>query len=102
LGEGFYLREERFRQAIRLHMLAFVLAVVLTWYALNPAPGSMTGTKRDEGQPDEERRETRSPSGLNCDSVRTEANATETASDPFLSVGQTIDDLEWPEVINVR
>jgi hypothetical protein len=102
LGEEFFMREERFRQAIRLRMLAFVLALILTWYALNPAPGSMTGIKRDEGQPDEKRREARSPSGLNCDSVWTGANATETSSDPFLSAGQNIDELEWPEVIDVR
>lgn len=96
------MRDERFRQAIRLRMLAFVLALILTWYALNPAPSSMTGVKRDEGQPDKKRREARSPSGLNCDSVWTKANATETTSAPFLSAGQNIDDIEWPEVIDVR
>jgi hypothetical protein len=102
LGEEFFMREERLRQAFRLRQLTLVLALALTWYAVNPAPGSMTGTKSDGRQPDEKCRKARSLSGLNCDSVWTEANATEAASDPFLSAGQNIDDLEWPEVIDVR
>jgi hypothetical protein len=96
------MREERIIRVIRLQLLAFVLALALTWYASNPAPGSMTRGKRDEGQPDEKRREAKSPSGLNCEPVWTEGNVTESALDPFSSAVENIDDLEWPEVIDVR
>lgn len=96
------MREERIRQAIRLRLLALVLAFALTWYAINPAPGSVTKIKRDEGQPDEKRREARSPSESNRAPVWTGANAKKSALDPFSSTGGDTDDLEWPEVIDVR
>lgn len=96
------MREETFRQVIRLRMLALVLALALTWYAINPAPGSMAPIRRDEGEPDEKRREARSPSQLNCEPVWTVGTATKSASDQFSSAGEDIDDLEWPEVIDVR
>jgi hypothetical protein len=96
------MREETFRQAFRLRMLALVLALALTWYAINPAPGSPTPLRRDEGRPDEKRREARSLPGVNCDPVWTQANASESPSDPTLCAVENPDDLEWPEVIDVR
>jgi hypothetical protein len=97
-----FMREETFRRAIRLRMLALVLALALTWYAINPAPGSPTPIRRDEGQPDEKRREARSLSGVNFDPVWTRTDASESPSDPFSSAFENLDDLEWPEVIDVR
>lgn len=96
------MREERLRQVIRLKLLALVLALALTWYALNPAPGSITAIKRDEGQPDEKRREAKSPSQLSCEPLWTVGTTTESALDPFSSASEKIDALEWPEVIDVR
>lgn len=96
------MREERLRRAIRLRLLTLVLAIALTWYAINPAPGSMTGIRRDEGQPDEKRREARSPSQLNGEPVWIGETATKSILDPFSSVVEDTDDLEWPEIINVR
>jgi hypothetical protein len=95
------MREETFRQAFRLRLLALVLAFALTWYAINPAPGSPTPIRRDEGQPDEKRREARSLSGVNRDPVWTRADATVSPLDPSSSAFENPDDLEWPEVIDV-
>ena len=95
------MREETFRQAIRLRMLALVLALALTWYAINPAPNSPTPIRRDEGQPDEQRREGKSLSGASCDPVWAPANAKESPLDLSLSAVENPDDLEWPEVIDV-
>lgn len=94
------MREEGFRQAIRLRLLALVLALALTWFALNPAPGSVTKIKRDEAPPDEKRRQARSQTGVNCDPGWTETRAPESALDSFSFTGANIDNLEWPEVID--
>lgn len=98
-GRVFFMREERFRQAIRLRLLAFVLALALTWYAMNPAPGPIYRGTRDEGQPDENRREVKPTFGANCRLAVTEAgvggshvNSQACAEGPG--------ELEWPEFID--
>lgn len=93
------MREERFRQAIRLRLLAFVLALALTWYAMNPAPGPVYRGTRDEGQPDENRREVKPTFGANYHPAGMEAglggspvNSQACADGPG--------ELEWPEFID--
>jgi hypothetical protein len=80
---------------MRLRLLALVLALALTWYAINPAPGSMNGIKRDEGWPDEKRREEKPPSRIGYDFGGKGASMTESDADPVP------EDLEWPELIDV-
>lgn len=96
------MREGQDIGTIRLRLLALVLAVALTWYARDPAPGPMRRVKRGGGRPGEERREPKSPTASDREPVRMGADALKSAPDPLSSADQDIDDLEWPEVIGVR
>jgi len=90
--------EERLKRAVRLRLLALVLAVALTWYTLNPAPGSVRSVVSEEEQPDERRREVKSRvAGFESNAM--EPVMFESVSDPAV---ENIDDLEWPEVIEVN
>jgi len=91
------MTKERFRQVINLQLLALVLALALTWYAMNPTARSQCPAKRSEEHPDEKRREEKSPMriGYNLDVI--EAFAMKQAVDP--AAVKDIEDLEWPEVI---
>jgi hypothetical protein len=96
------MSEERLKQAIRLRLLALVLALALTWYVTNPAPAPVRWVKRDEETPDEERRVTNSPAGAG---YRIELTGTDammpTVSSSASAPEADIEDLEWPEVIGV-
>ena len=91
--------EERFRQVIKLQLLALVLALALTWYAMNPTAGSQCQAKRSEEHPDEKRREEKSPVRIDYNLDVIEAFAMKPAVDWAV---QDIEDLEWPEVIALR
>lgn len=98
------MREERATSALRLRLLAVVLALALTWYAINPAPGPARRVRRDDESPDEERREVGSPREANYEQGRVGAELTESATNLFshAAVSDADDDLEWPEVIDVN
>jgi len=96
------MREEQFIHQLRLRLMALVLALVLTWYAINPAPASVQRVRRGEEQPDEKRREANSPPGGNFEQTTTQATAMKTVPDSFSSAELDVDDFEWPEVIGVR
>lgn len=96
------MTDEQTIQTIRLRLLAFVLALALTWYAMNPAPGPVRRVKRDDGPPDEKRREAKSPPGLSCVYVGMEIGTMKSALDPLSPAGEDMEDLEWPEVIDVN
>ena len=49
-------REETKRE-IKLWLLALALAVALTWYVINPAPGPIHLHERDDDTPDVDQRE---------------------------------------------
>jgi hypothetical protein len=51
------MRRERVKQSFRLRLLALVLALLLLWYSLNPAPGRVERIKRDDEVPDGKKRE---------------------------------------------
>lgn len=88
--------EGRFRQGIRLRLLALVLALALTWYVLNPAPVSVRTEKRATEPPDEQHRDVKLPTMPRYGSFGTEAVVIELASPHEV---ENIDELEWPEVI---
>ena len=67
------MREDRLKQAFKLRLLALVLALALTWYAVNPAPGPVRRRKREGDQPEAKKRD---------------------------ALHQA-DDLNWPEVITI-
>ena len=88
---------------MRLRLLALVLALALTWYAMNPAPGPARRVRRDEETPDEERRVTGSPAGVGYEPELAGAAAVRSAVRASSSQAEeNIDDLEWPEVIDVK
>lgn len=51
------MRRARVKQSFRLRLLALVLALLLLWYSLNPAPGRVERIKRDDEVPDGKKRE---------------------------------------------
>lgn len=93
--------EERFRQAVRMQLLALVLALALTWYALNPAPGPMRGDTRETEPPDENRREAKTAGGEKVYTARSGTGVRVWSVNPS-SHAEEVDQLEWPEVIDIR
>lgn len=97
-GKEFFMGEGQVIQEIRLRLLAFVLTMALIWYTMNPAPGPVRQVKRDEGQPDEQRRGATSPTMEDYDFGGAEGVAMKSAVD--LSMAE-VEVLEWPEVIDI-
>ena len=87
---------------MRVRLLALVLALALTWYVMNPAPGSASRVKRGGDQPDWKHREAKSPQSDSHRSASTEVDATGAVAAPTRSEVQEIDDLEWPDVIDLK
>ena len=97
-----FVTEEQNISVVRLRLLALVLALALTWYAVNPAPGPVRLVKRDEGPPDEQRREAKSRLGMRYALMPVESDEMNSAANPCPPDTQrSIDDLEWSEVIGV-
>lgn len=92
--------EERFRQAFRLRLLALVLAFVLTWYALNPAPGAVRTDGREADSPDENRCEAKTALRLSRQLERIEAGVRGSSLNSP-SRAEDVDELEWPEIIGM-
>lgn len=91
--------EERFRRAFRLRLLAFVLAFALTWYALNPAPGSVRSDGQETEPPDENRREAKSGLGASRHPEWMEAEVRGSFVNPSAGTTGEVGELEWPEII---
>ena len=90
-------------QAVRLKLLALVLALALSWYAMNPAPSPVRRVKRDEEAWNKERHQVKLTSRMGYELLRPEADRVESAADLFSSVAAfDVEDLEWPEVIDLR
>lgn len=90
-------KDERVSQTLRLKLLALVLALALTWYALNPAPGPARPRVRRGKEPDGERREGKSPAG------RVPSPVFGAAGLAFVppSSREEPEELEWPEYISL-
>ena len=96
------MKEGQDGQTLRVRLLALALALALIWYAMNPAPGPVRQVQRDEGQPDEQRREARRPARVSDGLELIAASVLGSATDPLSSSAEiSIDDLEWPEVIDL-
>lgn len=97
------MTEDRIKQAIRLRLLAFVLALALTWYALNPAPGPTRRVRKGgEEEPPENRREAESASAPSLVPTRTGAGMTLAAANRPAHAGGEVGELDWPEFIDLR
>jgi hypothetical protein len=84
------------KRTLRLRLLAFVLALALTWYSLNPVPGPHSRRKQEDEPPDEKKRRLEPHSlavtlsaALRSDEVTVE----------HLQLSDE-DDFEWPEFID--
>lgn len=90
------------KQGIGLWLQALVLAAALTWYAMNPASGSVRRVKRGGDQPDHKRGEADSPPGVAHRAAPREFNAPRAVATPIPPEAQDVDELEWPDVIELR
>ena len=93
------MRRERTKQTFKLRLLAFVLALALVWYSLNPAPRPVIRKKREAEPPDEKKRnlEPRAmPTTLPASAFRPTRGAVEPLPSPDIDG----DDFEWPEFID--
>jgi hypothetical protein len=93
------MRKERTKQTYKLRLLAFVLALALLWYSLDPAPGSIARTTREDEVPDEKKREAE-PQFQRAAiwSVVFGALGAGSADRPLPN--QDEDDFDWPEFID--
>jgi hypothetical protein len=92
------MRRERAKQTLKLRLLAFVLALALVWYSLNPAPKPITLNKREDELPDEKKRNVESQSMPATLSVAFRQLGERAES--FPAPGEGEDDFEWPEFID--
>lgn len=85
-----------------MRLLALVLALALIWYAMNPAPGPVRSAERAEQPPDEEWRETKTPAPASYGLGLTGEGSTQPYELPVtVGEGDSTDDLEWPELIDL-
>jgi hypothetical protein len=92
------MRREQTKQTFKLRLLAFVLALALVWYSLNPAPRIVISRNREELPPDKKKRnaEPRSMSATLPLAFRPIVEIVE----PLPSLDADVDDFEWPEFID--
>ena len=97
------MTEDRINQTIRLQLLALMLALALTWYALNPAPGPIQRVRKSgEGEPPENRREAESDSASSLGPTRTGAGMIGTAANHPAQAEGAAGELDWPEFIDLN
>lgn len=95
------MRRAEPKRSFKLQMLALVLALVLIWYSLNPAPGPVRSYRPEEELPDEKRREVE-PQILSAGAVP-KADARPLAGPEISSAfndDDEMDDFEWPDIID--
>lgn len=90
------MRRERTKQTLKLRLLAFVLALALVWYSLNPTPRPVTRKKREAEPPDEKKRNVE-PRSMPA-TLPAAFSAMSGAAGPMPSSDD--DDFEWPEFID--
>ena len=95
------MRREQTKQTFKLHMLALVLALLLLWYSINPAPGPVSRSKSD-GEPNDEKRRELEPQLQRGDSLPLPVaiKSPESAGMEARALNDDEDDFEWPEFID--
>jgi hypothetical protein len=86
------------KQTLKLHLLAFVLALALVWYSLNPVPRPVIRKKR-EAEPPDERKRTTEPRSMPATSPIV-LKPTGEMAEPFPLPDEDEDEFEWPEFID--
>jgi hypothetical protein len=92
------MRRERTRQTLKLQLLAFVLALTLIWYSLNPVPRPITRIKREDEPPDEKKRNVEPQ--IMTTNLLMAFRPWEEAVEVFTPPDEDMDDFEWPEFID--
>lgn len=92
------MRREPTKQTFKLQLLAFVLALALVWYSLNPPTTPIIRHKRDGELPDEKKRSVE-PHSMPATLPLVFRPLGETA-EHLPSPGEDEDDFEWPEFID--
>ncbi len=86
------------RQTFKLQLLAFVLALALVWYSLNPMSGHVTLRKPDDELPDERKRRAKPQVERTADWPAVFGTlGVERAAQPL---EESADDFDWPEYID--
>lgn len=91
------MRRVQTKQTFKLHLLAFVLALAILWYSLNPAPGPVLRKKREAEPPDEKKR-TIEPRSMPV-TLPIGFKPTVEMAQPF-PLPDDEDEFEWPEFID--
>lgn len=93
------MKKMRTEQTFKLRLLAFVLALALLWYSLNPAPRPITRTKREDEVPDEKKREAELLlPGVTLLPVMLGTHKARLGDKPLPM--QDEDDFDWPDLID--
>ena len=92
------MNREQTKRTLKLRLLAFILAVALVWYSLNPVPGHIIRRKQDDELPDEKKRNVE-PHTMPATLTLAFGPFGETA-EASPSPKEDEDDFEWPEFID--
>jgi hypothetical protein len=92
------MRRVQTKQTLKLRLLAFVLALALLWYSLNPTPRVVIRKKQDDEPPDEKKQnvEPHNMPATSSLAFRRMGQLGESSSTPI----EDEDDFEWPEFID--
>ncbi|MGB7923552.1 MAG: hypothetical protein WCF57_09940 [Pyrinomonadaceae bacterium] len=94
------MRNGRTEQTLKLQLLAFVLALALVWYSLNPTPPRpMARIKREDDVPDEKRREVE-PQLQRATILPIVIGTRRAGSTANPLPNQDEDDFDWPDLID--
>jgi hypothetical protein len=97
--QGKLVRRERTKQTYKLRLLAFVLALALVWYSLNPAPRPIARIKRVDDVPDEKKREAE-PQLRGATTLHVMLGTVGAGIADKPRPDQDEDDFDWPEFID--
>ena len=96
---GNRMRKTRTEQTFKLQLLAFVLALALLWYSLNPAPRPIARIKREDELPDEKKRQAE-PKLQRAAILPTVIGMPGAGSVDKPPLDQDEDDFDWPDLID--
>jgi hypothetical protein len=87
-------------KSLKLRLLAFVLALALIWYSLNPVPYRVNKEKPDAEPPEAKRREARPQLSGPSRFLYAQGRRLEDATTVAASRVEDVDDFVWPEYID--
>jgi hypothetical protein len=94
------LRKDKIEQNFKLRLLALILALVLLWYSVNPAPYTPTRRESKDNQPDAEKRPPEPQARLAPPSLQFYRITGREKSVEEIVPEEDSDDFDWPEFID--